>query len=159
MSLRRLWPAIRRRARDDRGQATIEFLLVLAALLGIAFGGIALAFGFLATSVVVAAARDSARLLAIECGAGSPTAGMDAQNAALTDLLDGQQRVTGAPTGAAVSSPSPGLWDFSASCTRTEATTTVTLDAPVLFPGVLASAGLAKSGAFAEQSSASFPVE
>ena len=159
MSLRRLRAAVRRRARDDRGQATLELLLVLGALLAIVFGGIALAFGFLANSVVVAAARDSARLLAIECGAGRPAAASDAQNAALTDLLDGQQRVTQGPTGAAISSPSPGLWDFSASCSGTEATTTVTLDAPVLFPGVLASAGLARSGAFAEQSSASFPVE
>ena len=143
MGLRKLWPAACRRARDERGQATLEFLLVLGALLGITVGGIALSYGFLANSVVVAAARDSARLLAIECGDGDPSAASDAQNAALTDLRDGQQTITFGPTGAAISSPSPGLWDFSASCTGTQATTVVTYDAPSLFPGILASAGLA----------------
>ncbi len=147
------------RLRDRRGQAMMEFVLILGGLLGITFGGISLSYGFMAKSVVVAAARDAARTLAIDCGAGNPTAYGDAEAAAYADLRAGQTVVDQTGGATAPSPPTQGAWGFSASCSGSLATATVYYDAPTMFPGILASAGVKNANTFQESATVSFPVE
>jgi hypothetical protein len=137
----------------------LEFVLVLAALIGLIFGGLSLTYGFLASAITATAARDAARTLSIECGEGSPTAYQDAQGAARLDLESGLLVVDGTPTTAALSSPAPGEWYFYGSCSSSEATAEVVYDAPSLFPAVMASTGAKHPNTFVEESEVSFPVE
>jgi len=97
--------------RDERGAAVVETVLVLPLLIGILMATIAFGMGAVAKAIVTNAARDSARLAAIECGQGNANWFGDAEAAAQTAL--GHGLYVRLPT------PTPrhyGDWDFQASC-------------------------------------------
>jgi Flp pilus assembly protein TadG len=146
-----------RRLGDARGQAILEFTLVVFSLLGLVFGGVSLAFGFLARSVTAAAARDAARTLAIECGQGIGTAGQDAAYSAHYDLNSGVTLVQSSFVGVtqAEDSPAPGQWGFAWSCSGGQAMAEVVYDATDLFPAIFPGG----PRAFVVQAAVTFPVE
>jgi hypothetical protein len=73
---------------DRRGQSTLEFVLIALVLTLLLFGGIALLNGFTNGVLTTNAARDGARIAAIDCGQ-SVSPGSDVYHAVHTDLQAG----------------------------------------------------------------------
>lgn len=141
---------------DCRGQSILEFALISAVLIMFVFGGLALLNGFTNGVLTSNAARDGARIAAIDCGEG-----INAQNAVYT-AVQTDLKAGGGSSLTYVSSDSggaPGDWTFTWSCGSTYATVTVDYDAADLFPAVLKMVGMSHPNDFTESSSASFPIE
>ena len=142
---------------DRRGQSTLEFALIALVLMMFVFGGVALLNGFSNGVLTTNAARDGARIAAIDCGQ-SINPQSNVYTAVYTDLKasgDAALTYVGSSGGSAV----PGDWSFSWSCGSTYATVGVQCDAADLFPAVLKMVGMSHAGAFTESSSATFPIE
>ncbi len=150
--MRVLWA----RLADRRGQSVLEFTLISLVLMMLVFGGIALLDGFSNNVLVTNAARDGARIAAIDCGQGIDP-NNDVSTAVSTDLKAAGP--LGSYDGTSISSPQPGAWAYSWSCGSTYATVAVQYDATDLFPAVLKVVGMKNAGAFTESSSAMFPIE
>lgn len=141
---------------DRRGQSTLEFVLIALVLTLLLFGGIALLNGFTNGVLTTNAARDGARIAAIDCGQ-SVGPQPDVYHAVHTDLQAGGNTAltyVGSSSGSA-----PGDWGFTWSCGNTYATVQVWYNAPDLFPAVLKMAGMVHPGGFGETATATFPVE
>lgn len=150
----------------ERGAAIIETVLVLPLLIAVLMATMAFGMATVAKAVVTNAARDSARLAAIECGQGLASWWSDAQAAAASALAHGLR------VGAETATPRTyGQWGFTASCTDPGVpggmTTVVLTYAEVnLFPPLAALLGggdRAETGAggrvFRLQAAAQFPEE
>ncbi len=98
-------------ADGERGAAVVETVLILPLLIALLLATVALAMAAIAKALVTNAARDAARVVAIECGQGDPGWYVDAQAAAVTALA------SGLPVGSASAAPArPGEWAFQAWC-------------------------------------------
>ena len=149
-------------AGGERGAAIVETVLVLPLLIGLLMATVSFGMGTVAKAVVTNAARDSARLVAIECGQGVASWYGDAERAAAAALGRGLYvgALTAAPT-------QYGQWDFSAYCSAPGqvgglAAATVTFEEINLFPPLNAflSPGAGPgSRVFNLQASAQFPEE
>ncbi len=151
------------RLKDRSGQGLVEFALVALLLMIIILGGVSMIEGFVARLVTSNAARDAARVAAIDCGDGGNVSA-DVQTAAYDDLKGGGQQVAGSsnPGAMNISSASPGEWYVSAqSCPAQGQLETVEVwyAAPDLFPAILHTLGVQYSNAFDINASATFPVE
>ena len=149
-------------ARGERGAAIVETVLVLPLLIGLLMATVSFGMGTVAKAVVTNAARDSARLAAIECGQGVSSWYADAENAAASALGRGLY------VGALTATPTQyGQWDFSAYCSTPGqvggvASVTVTYEEINLFPPLnsFISPGAGPgSKVFNLQASAQFPEE
>jgi len=123
---------------DTRGAAVLETVLVLPLLIGLLMATLAFGLGAVAKAVVTNAARDSARLAAIECGQGDANWFADASAAAREALAHGLYVGTLTATPIAY-----GDWEFQAACStpgRPGGTVTVLLTYQEidLFPPVAA---------------------
>ncbi len=146
----------------ERGAAVVETILVLPLLLGTLLASMAFGMGAIAQAVVTNAARDSARLAAIECGQGDANWYADAQAAAAAALGDGLR------VGALSADPRRyGSWSFQASCGTPgqvggAATVQLVYDEINLFPPIasLLAPGAGPGGrVFRLQAAAVFPEE
>ena len=159
---RRARRAVREHLRDERGAAVVETVLVLPLLIAFLMATMAFGMGAIAKAVVTNAARDSARLAAIECGQGNANWFSDAEGAAQAALGHGLyvRVLTGAPQ-------SYGAWDFQASCSAPgqpggAVTVVLTYEEINLFPPIaslLAPGSGPGSRVFNLQAAAVFPEE
>ena len=151
----------RRDGRGERGAAVVETVLVLPLLLALMFATVGFGVAAVAKAVVTNAARDSARLAAIECGQG---------NAAWrTDAADAAQEALGRGLSVGQRSASPdayGQWEFLATCPEPgvpgdPVSVDLTYDEVNLFPplAVLLGRGSAIRPYFTLRASAVFPEE
>ena len=162
LGARRSRRAARERLRDERGAAIIETVLVLPILIGILMATMAFGMGAIAKAIVTNAARDSARLAAIECGQGNSNWFSDAEGAAQAALAHGLYvgTLAGAPQ-------TYGAWDFQASCSAPgqpggAVTVVLTYEEINLFPPIaslLAPGSGPGSKVFNLQAAAVFPEE
>ncbi len=149
-----------RRWRDRHGQGLVEFAMVSVALIVLLLGGTALVMGVVARMVTTNAARDAARVAAIDCGAGTNYVSAS-QQAVYQDLSGGGQVVQSSPSSSAQSpsTSAPGAWDWSVSCSGGNAAVQVWYNAPDVFPLILHSLGVQRASSFFLTATATFPVE
>ena len=149
------------RLRCQRGDASVEFLVLFPILLGAIFLGVAFAMAALARAEVSVAARAGARVAAIECGQGTAAWSSDAQIAAVDELQQGGlQLVTEVPNPTQAGDWYVGTYCSSFGQAGGVAAVQVQYAALTLFPqfGSLLG-GTGGAGAWSLNEVASFPTE